>query len=130
MLVLMRRGGGRAAAVSCWSRTSIRTVVRTFAYSSTDFIPQLFAANGNSLHIPEFYSGAARPPGRFIEGLFPRRLHEVGIFPNEEAVAHLVDALLLEQNGEWTVQRARYMSLETIAPLSDDPAVSLLVPAD
>jgi putative transposase len=33
--------------------------------------------------------------------------------------------LLLEQNDEWAVQRARYMTLETIAPLSDDPLVSL-----
>jgi hypothetical protein len=32
---------------------------------------------------------------------------------------------LLEQNDEWAVQRARYMTLETIAPLSDDPTVSL-----
>jgi putative transposase len=32
---------------------------------------------------------------------------------------------LLEQNDEWAVQRARYMTLETIAQLSDDPAVSL-----
>ncbi len=31
----------------------------------------------------------------------------------------------LEQNDEWAVQRARYMSLETIAPLSDAPLVSL-----
>ena len=29
------------------------------------------------------------------------------------------------ENDEWAVQRARYMTLETIAPLSDDPAVSL-----
>jgi hypothetical protein len=34
----------------------------------------------------------------------------------------LVDAILLEQNDEWAVQRARYMTLETIAPLSDDPS--------
>ena len=34
-------------------------------------------------------------------------------------------ALLLEQNDEWAVQRARYMSLETIAPLSHDLGVSL-----
>src|ERR1700746_4087203 len=27
-------------------------------------------------------------------------------------------AILLEQNDEWAVQRARYMTLETIAPLS------------
>ena len=27
--------------------------------------------------------------------------------------------------AEWTVQRARYMTLETIAPLSHDPIVTL-----
>jgi hypothetical protein len=37
----------------------------------------------------------------------------------------LIGALLLEQNDEWAVQRARYMSLETIARLSDDPIVQL-----
>ena len=46
----------------------------------------------------------------------------VGIFPNEEAIIRLVGAILLEQNDEWAVQRGRYMTLETIAPLGDDPA--------
>jgi putative transposase len=32
---------------------------------------------------------------------------------------------MLEQNNEWAVQRGRYMTLETIAPLSDDPIVRL-----
>jgi transposase-like protein len=54
-----------------------------------------------------------------------RRSDVVGIFPHEAAVVRLIGALLLEQNDEWAVQRARYMTLETIAPLSDDPAVRL-----
>jgi putative transposase len=64
-----------------------------------------------------------------LNGEIKRRSEVVGIFPNEAAVTRLIGALLLEQNDEWAVQRARYMSLETMAPLSDDPAVSLPVVA-
>ena len=60
-----------------------------------------------------------------LNGEIKRRSDVVGIFPNEAAVVRLVGALLLEQNDEWAVQRARYMSLETIAPLGDDPFVNL-----
>ena len=60
-----------------------------------------------------------------LNGEIKRRTEVVGIFPNEDAIIRLVGAILLEQNDEWAVQRARYMTLETIAPLSDDPAVSL-----
>ena len=60
-----------------------------------------------------------------LNGEIKRRTEVVGIFPNEAAITRLVGAILLEQNDEWAVQRARYMTLETIAPLSDDPIVTL-----
>ncbi len=59
-----------------------------------------------------------------VNGEIKRRTNVVGIFPNEAAITRLVGAILLEQNDEWAVQR-RYMSLETLAPVSDAPTVSL-----
>jgi putative transposase len=44
---------------------------------------------------------------------------------NEAAITRLVGAILLERNDEWAVQRARYITLESMAPVSDDPMVGL-----
>ena len=60
-----------------------------------------------------------------LNGEIKRRTEVVGIFPNEAAITRLVGAILLEQNDEWAVQRARYMTLETITALGDDPLVGL-----
>jgi putative transposase len=62
-----------------------------------------------------------------LNGEIKRRTEVVGIFPNEAAITRLVSAILLEQNDEWAVQRAPYMTLETIAPLSETATVSLPV---
>jgi putative transposase len=67
---------------------------------------------------------STNPIERLI-GEIKRRTEVVGIFPNEAAVTRLVGAVLLEANDEWAVQRARYMTLESITTLGDDPTVML-----
>ena len=73
-------------------------------------------------HRPKIHS---TNPLERLNGEIKRRTEVVGIFPNEQSITRLVGAILLEQNDEWAVQRARYMTLETIAPLRDDPFVKL-----
>ena len=59
-----------------------------------------------------------------LNGEIKRRSNVVGIFPNEAAIVRLVGALLLEQNDEYAIQK-RYMSLESLAPMSDNPSFRL-----
>jgi len=53
-----------------------------------------------------------------------RRADVVGIFPNEGSIRRLVGALLMEQNDEYAIQK-RYMSLESLATMSENPAIRL-----
>jgi transposase-like protein len=67
---------------------------------------------------------ASTNPIERLNGEVKRRSDVVGIFPNDRSVIRLVGALMLEQNDEWAVCR-RYMTLEGLKPVSDDPLIKL-----
>lgn len=51
-----------------------------------------------------------------LNGEIKRRTEVVGIFPNDDAIVRVVGATC--SSSEWAVQRARYMTLETISQMS------------
>ncbi len=67
---------------------------------------------------------ASTNPSERLNGEVKRRSDVVGIFPNDRAAVRLVGALMLEQTDEWAVSR-RYMSLESLTAIDDDPIPGL-----
>ncbi len=113
------------AARTQWRQVAdqLRPKVAKLAALMDQVEPDVLAYMGfPAAHRPKLHS---TNPIERLNGEIKRRTEVVGIFPNEAAIVRLVGAILLEQNDEWAVQRARYMTLETIAPLSDDPIVKL-----
>jgi transposase-like protein len=101
----------------------LRPKVKKLAELMDSAEPDVLAFMGfPAAHRPKLHS---TNPIERLNGEIKRRTEVVGIFPNEEAVIRLVGAILLEQNDEWAVQRARYMTLETMATMSDDPIIKL-----
>jgi hypothetical protein len=49
----------------------------------------------------------------------------VGIFANEYAIVRLIGAICSSKTMNGPSSALGYMALETIAPLSDDPTISL-----
>ena len=105
-------------------RPRVRKLAELMDEAETDVLAYM---SFPAAHRPKLHS---TNPIERVNGEIKRRTDVVGIFTNDEAIFRLVGAILLEQNDEWAVQRARYMTLETIAPLGDNlsvrmPAVAL-----
>jgi len=64
---------------------------------------------------------STNPLGR-LNGEIKRRTNVVGIFPNDDAVARLVTAVVVEFHDEWAIAERRYLSEESMAKLADPPA--------
>lgn len=92
------------------------------AFTATAFAQDTLEAAG---HQWRQVADPLRPKLPKLASLIDEAEPEVGIFPNEAAIRRLMSAILLEQNDEWAVQRAHYMPLKTMSPMSDDDFISL-----
>lgn len=88
------------------------------------FIPRAWFTAGGAAPREHWAQIASTNPLERVNREVKRRSDVIGIFPNDEAIVRLVGALMLETNDEWAVAR-RYMSLETLARVTDNPTVRL-----
>ena len=113
------------AAKSQWRQVAdqLRTKAAKLAAFMDDAKPDVLAyMTFPKEHRTKLHS---RNPLERLNGEIKRRTNVVGIFPNEAAITRLIGPILLVQNDEWAVQRARYMTLETIASVSDHDLIEL-----
>jgi len=131
--------GSAAGWMSCASHESMHSY-DALAYAGktqrrivSAWIGTAFAQDDAEADVPAYMGFPAQHRAKIrstnpierLNGEIKRRSDVVGIFPNEDAVTRLVGALLLVQNDEWAVQRARSMTPETIATLGDGVTVGL-----
>ena len=130
-----------AFITTAFAQDTVETAIRpwrTVADQIRTTVPQLAVIMGEAepdvpVHMtfpkePRARLHSTNPIGR-LNGEIKRRTEVVGIVPNDAAIVRLVGALLVEQNDAWAARRARYMTLATMAALSDDPMLSLPVVA-
>ena len=111
----------------------MRTQWKTIADALRERVPKLAALMDEARDDVLAYTGfpkehwpqiASTNPLERLNREIKRRSDVVGLCPNDRAVIRLAGALMLEQNDERTVSR-RYMSLESISSVSEDPIVKL-----
>jgi hypothetical protein len=76
------------------------------------------SSRGRCAGLHDLPSTAPYQPLERLNGEIKRRTEVVGIFPNKDTITRLVGAILLAQNDEWAVQRASYITLESIASVA------------
>jgi len=86
--------------------------------------PGAIANDDPPVDIAAVNSWMLRMAGEVVErlnGQIKRRTNVVGIFPDDEALARLVTAVVVEALDEWAVSERRYLSEESMAKLYEQP---------